>query len=97
MLVGQATIVVIRLNQLLFSFQYNDVAILTLANCANTQSNVAKPICLPTGDKSFVGDKVTVAGWGALSSGEAGLRVPSKRIKVIPLYSNSCRKKTDSK
>ena len=53
----------------LFILQYNDVAILTLANCANTQSNYAKPICLPTGDNTFVNEKVTVAGWGALSSG----------------------------
>lgn len=48
---------------------YNDVAILTLANCDATQSDYAKPICLPSNDVSFVGNTVTVAGWGALSSG----------------------------
>jgi len=66
---------------------HNDVAILTLANCANVQSQYIQPICLPTGDNSFEGNKVIVAGWGALSAG--GSQPSEIRAVEVDVWSNS--------
>jgi hypothetical protein len=52
----------------MYCLQWNDVAILTLEDDVQYSSTI-QPICLATGDNSYVNSKVTVAGWGTLTEG----------------------------
>merc|ERR1711899_478249 len=65
---------------------WNDVAILTLEDDVNFNSNI-QPICLASGGNKYVNNHVTVAGWGTLS--EAGSQ-PAKLMKVdVNVWTNS--------
>ena len=57
---------------------WNDVAILTLQDDVRYNNNI-QPICLAKGSKTYVGDTVTVAGWGTLREGGSQ---PSNLMKV---------------
>jgi len=57
---------------------HNDVAILTLSDDVQYGSTI-QPICLASGGNQFVGDTVTVAGWGTLSEGGSQ---PAELMKV---------------
>jgi hypothetical protein len=58
--------------------QWNDVAILTLEDDVSYSSTI-QPICLATGDNSYVNSRVTVAGWGTLTEGG---QQPASLMKV---------------
>jgi len=58
--------------------QWHDVAILTLEDDVQYDNNI-QPICLATGKEDYVGEQVTVAGWGTLSEGGSQ---PSNLMKV---------------
>ncbi len=46
-----------------------------------------KPVCLPTFDSSYNGERVTVAGWGSLSAG--GSQPASLREVDVNVWTNS--------
>ena len=47
----------------------NDLALLALSTPVTIQEDIL-PICLPTGERNYVGSEATVAGWGSLRHGE---------------------------
>ena len=66
--------------------QWNDVAILTLEDDVQYNSNI-QPICLAQGRKKYVGNTVTVAGWGTLREGGSQ---PASLMKVdVKVWENS--------
>lgn len=65
---------------------WNDVAILTLEDKVSYNSNI-QPICLAQGGKKYVGNTVTVAGWGTLREGGSQ---PASLMKVdVKVWTNS--------
>jgi len=65
---------------------WNDVAILTLEDDVQYTSNI-QPICLAQGRKKYVGNTVTVAGWGTLREGGSQ---PASLMKVdVKVWENS--------
>merc|ERR1711970_1314333 len=65
---------------------WNDVAILTLEDDVQYNSNI-QPICLAQGHKKYVGNTVTVAGWGTLREGGSQ---PASLMKVdVKVWENS--------
>jgi len=64
---------------------WNDVAILTLEDDVQYTNNI-QPICLARGSQNYVGNTVTVAGWGTLSEGGSQ---PSNLMKVnVKVWTN---------
>merc|ERR1711881_19756 len=65
---------------------WNDVAILTLEDDVKYNNNI-QPICLAQGSRKFVGNTVTVAGWGTLREGGSQ---PASLMKVdVKVWENS--------
>jgi len=65
---------------------WNDVAILTLEDDVSYNSNI-QPICLAQGSRKYVGNTVTVAGWGTLREGGSQ---PASLMKVdVKVWQNS--------
>ena len=66
-------------------FQWNDVAILTLEDDVRYGPNI-QPICLADGNRKYVDNIVTVAGWGTLREGGSQ---PSNLMKVdVKVWTN---------
>jgi len=74
---------------------WNDVAILTLDEEVSSNQNI-QPICLAHGTSNYVGNVVTVAGWGTLK--EKG-KQPDVLMKVdVKVWENTrCKKSYGSK
>ncbi|KAK8745453.1 hypothetical protein OTU49_000193, partial [Cherax quadricarinatus] len=69
---------------------YNDVAMLTLDHPAVYDSNV-RPVCLDRSGKDYVGEEVTVAGWGSMFEGGPQ---PSTlyKVKLTVVSNEECRR-----
>jgi len=69
---------------------WNDVAILTLEDDVRYNDNI-QPICLAKGHMKYVGNTVTVAGWGTLREG--GSQPPSLMKVDVKVWTNDrCKK-----
>lgn len=59
----------------------NDIALLRLSEPIKYQVNIL-PVCVPTGNDSYVDQLATVIGWGRVKSGEL------HSITILTIYNN---------
>jgi len=73
----------------------NDIAILTLETPAR-MTNIIQTVCLPNYHVSHLGEKVTVAGWGALAEG-GGQPAKLHEVDVTVWSNDECGRKYNNR